>query len=217
MEPLPEQGWAEVVEQRGEEGFMTLKNLIIRAPRVKRPRPEEKGQGEEGGRAEGQAGGVEETLGRPLALDDPRARALMAEAVNDTSGFLHQKRGSINPRQKRKDVNVLWMPYETDKFYDALRLFGSDFSLMKTRFANRDRKSLKAKFHKEEKADQEAITWALLHDLGVPDDIDPFQLPFPSQLRGWDQQTLREYHEDLIKRLEEKYPEQLFARENSRE
>ena len=42
-----------------------------------------------------------------------------------------------------------WEPEETIRFYKALRICGTDFSLMETMFPCRDRKQLKSKYQKE--------------------------------------------------------------------
>jgi hypothetical protein len=54
-----------------------------------------------------------------------------------------------------------WTPEENRKFYKALEIFGSDFSLISKLFKNRTRNQIKNKFHKEEKVDSSKVDAAL--------------------------------------------------------
>lgn len=111
--------------------------------------------------------------------------------------------------------SVRWSRYETDKFYDALRMFGTDFTLIASRFPNRSRKQIKAKFVKEESRNSIAVTWALRNPFPMPEECgaksaasqvgvspnaqltwpraDPFALPFPSMMRGWPREDIETY------------------------
>jgi len=54
-----------------------------------------------------------------------------------------------------------WTPDENRKFYKALEIFGSDFSLISRIFKNRTRNQIKNKFHKEEKQGPQKVDAAL--------------------------------------------------------
>jgi len=54
-----------------------------------------------------------------------------------------------------------WTTEETDIFYQALRQYGTDFSLFERLFPNRNRRQLKNKFKKEEKEHPQRIEYAL--------------------------------------------------------
>ncbi len=59
----------------------------------------------------------------------------------------------------------LYFVTETKKFYRALNVVGTDFSLMKPYFRNRTRRELKLKFKKEEKLNAKLINKALAEPL----------------------------------------------------
>ncbi len=90
---------------------------------------------------------------------------------------------------------------QTDKFYDALRMFGTDFTLIASKFPNRTRKQIKAKFVREESANSAAVTWAVKNPFPLPDDCDPFILPLPCQLRGFPVAELERYWALLLREL----------------
>lgn len=207
---LESKTWDEVYAQREEKRPATIKKLLIVPPprRSKRARRGPQGDDQEGDNGADPRQGAEaesEEEEEDFAADDPRARRRMIRDANDVSDFERQSLGGARSsvHRKKKDVNVLWTAYETEKFRDALRIFGSDFTLMESRFGNRSRNSLKAKFGKE---DDEQLTWLMRNSFPLPDDLDPFTLPFPSQLRGWDEDTINDYHQNLLERLEKRYP-----------
>ncbi|CAL8462570.1 g2103 [Coccomyxa elongata] len=57
--------------------------------------------------------------------------------------------------------NDRWSAEETELFYKALRLFGSDFTLLERMFPGRERKALKHKLRREYKADHARLDAAL--------------------------------------------------------
>lgn len=67
---------------------------------------------------------------------------------------------------------MLLFVLETKKFYRALNVVGTDFSLMKPYFRNRTRRELKIKFKKEERFNPNLINKAL----GEPLDFDISEL-----------------------------------------
>ena len=222
---LPGIKWADLKEQREESRPTTIKKMVMQpVPRVKKRKVveeedggEEKKEGEEKQRLvfklkgiwkEGAKGKEEEKEkegeGEGARLYGRKAEVL--RQIHDTSRY---NRVAVEMDQEeegeKKEQSAYWSPYETDKLYDALRVFGSDFTLMEPKFANRSRPQLKAKFNLEEKDNEDAITWALANEFDVPDEIDPFELPFPCQLRGWSQEDLDAYYPVLLQHLENKY------------
>ncbi|OCK77268.1 hypothetical protein K432DRAFT_436618 [Lepidopterella palustris CBS 459.81] len=55
-----------------------------------------------------------------------------------------------------------WTASMTDAFYDALRIFGTDFQMISTLFVGKTRRRIKAKFVREERQDPERVKAALL-------------------------------------------------------
>lgn len=64
-------------------------------------------------------------------------------------------------RGERKQMSQKWTTEETEKFFHALRTFGTDFTLMEGMFKGRDRRQIKAKFKKEERDHPELVDMAL--------------------------------------------------------
>lgn len=62
---------------------------------------------------------------------------------------------------KKRDGPVKWSDSETARFYEALRSFGTDFSLMQHIFPSRSRGMLKRKFKREERENAEKVDQAL--------------------------------------------------------
>ncbi|BDA46437.1 probable transcription factor TFIIIB component B'' at C-terminar half [Coccomyxa sp. Obi] len=63
--------------------------------------------------------------------------------------------------------NDRWSAEETELFYKALRLFGSDFTLLERMFPGRERKALKHKLNREDRADHARVTAALHRGKGA--------------------------------------------------
>lgn len=53
---------------------------------------------------------------------------------------------------KKKERAVKWLPSETARFYEGLKLFGTDFSMIEKMLPGRSRRVIKLKFKREEKA-----------------------------------------------------------------
>jgi hypothetical protein len=106
-------------------------------------------------------------------------------------------------KKEKKDKNARWSMYETDKFYDCLRMFGTDFTLIAHRFKNRTRKQIKAKYQQEEKKNPTALTWALNHEYlnQLPSEVDPFELAMPCEYRGYDLGFIEDYWSELRAQL----------------
>jgi len=69
-------------------------------------------------------------------------------------------------KTKRKEKSEKWSLEETEKFYKALQIFGTDFSIIVKLLPGRTRKQIKNKFNKEEKANPEKID-LILKNTGI--------------------------------------------------
>ncbi|KAI9617143.1 hypothetical protein KEM48_004932 [Puccinia striiformis f. sp. tritici PST-130] len=84
-----------------------------------------------------------------------------------------------------------WTVNDTGLFYDAVRLFGSDFEMISQLFPGRTRRQIRLKWNKEEKKSPEEITRALLGE-GEGQEKDEEEeeiekLVIPSHLTNFDQ------------------------------
>ncbi|KAI9608513.1 hypothetical protein H4Q26_004696 [Puccinia striiformis f. sp. tritici PST-130] len=66
-----------------------------------------------------------------------------------------------------------WTVNDTGLFYDAVRLFGSDFEMISQLFPGRTRRQIRLKWNKEEKKSPEEITRALLGKKPIQEVEDP--------------------------------------------
>merc|ERR1712173_292341 len=83
-----------------------------------------------------------ETTTTKKAKNDLITAPLVFENANQASNY-----GTWNKKKKQAD----WSSKKTVKFYKALSVFGTDFSLMQGVFKKKTRQELKLKFKKEEK------------------------------------------------------------------
>lgn len=51
----------------------------------------------------------------------------------------------------KRERNIYWDAESTEKFYNGLRMFGTDFEMISKMFPNRNRRQIKLKFNKEER------------------------------------------------------------------
>ncbi|KXS99376.1 hypothetical protein AC578_8997 [Pseudocercospora eumusae] len=91
------------------------------------------------------------------------------EEVNDLTTQINRTSWINNNRREATDRVPLWKwksdPWseeETDRFYDALRMFGTDFLVISKMFPPKTRRMIKSKFTREEKLDPNRVTDALL-------------------------------------------------------
>ncbi|KAI9786863.1 MAG: Transcription factor TFIIIB component B [Geoglossum umbratile] len=61
----------------------------------------------------------------------------------------------------KREKTEPWGEASTDHFYNALRMFGTDFGMISKMFPDRTRRQIKLKFNKEEKTDSKRVTEAL--------------------------------------------------------
>jgi transcription factor TFIIIB component B'' len=90
------------------------------------------------------------------------------EDVNDLTVHINRTTWINDNRREHTDRVPLWKwksdPWsedETDKFYDALCMFGTDFFIISKMFPPKTRRMIKAKFTREEKIDPQRINNAL--------------------------------------------------------
>ena len=61
----------------------------------------------------------------------------------------------------KREKTEPWGEESTDRFYNALRMFGTDFGMISKMFPGRSRRQIKLKFNKEERTDSKRVTEAL--------------------------------------------------------
>lgn len=67
-----------------------------------------------------------------------------------------------------------WGEEETDRFYEALKMFGTDFFIISKMFPPKTRRQIKLKFIREERLDADRINRALSGESTVPMSLDHF-------------------------------------------
>ncbi|KAK3375107.1 transcription factor TFIIIB component-like protein [Podospora didyma] len=107
---------------------------------------------------------------------DRHARA--AEAAGELeefeeNEFTHHTTSATYLRRKMKAKQ--WPDEETEKFYTALGMFGTDFDTISRMFPDKTRKHIKLKFNREERANPQRITEALVGKKTVAINIDEYQ------------------------------------------
>ncbi|KAI7854748.1 hypothetical protein BDC45DRAFT_568992 [Circinella umbellata] len=70
----------------------------------------------------------------------------------------------VNSRTHGKYIqSARWTPAETENFYDAISMFGTDFEMIKHVLPNRTRNQIRSKFNREEKSHPEKIKEYLIY------------------------------------------------------
>lgn len=99
----------------------------------------------------------------------------------------------------RRERMPKWNDELTDRFYDGLRMFGTDFGMISMMFPGKSRRTIKLKFNHEERLDNEKIKITLAER--VPVDMEAF-----SEMSKTTYREKAEYEADMAedrKRLEE--------------
>lgn len=103
------------------------------------------------------------------------------EEINDltqtVNRFTHLNANRRDPADRVpvwKSKSDPWSEDETDKFYDALRMFGTDFFIISKMFAPKTRRMIKNKFNREEKLDPNRITRALTGIVETPMSLEHY-------------------------------------------
>ena len=92
-----------------------------------------------------------------LQVETTQAKEAKIMMKNSTLVFENNKTSNNYGRWSKKRRHNDWTPKETVKFYKALAIVGSDFSLMENIFKKRTRNELKLKFKKEERINNEMV------------------------------------------------------------
>lgn len=113
----------------------------------------------------------------------------------------------------KRDLGGGWNELLTDRFYQGLRMFGTDFGMISKMFPGRTRHKIKLKFVKEEKSNYDKIRATLLGDQV------PVDLPELERIYGTEFDDPEELEKDLRedrKRLEEETLAEKEAMEDAR-
>jgi hypothetical protein len=109
-------------------------------------------------------------VGGRIQIDRESLSATPTETGDRGPVTYESARGKIRTSyNSRKGPIVRWTPAETELFYRALRMCGTDFSLMELLLPGRSRAQIHAKYKKEEKDNPRLIERALQNrlDLGA--------------------------------------------------
>jgi hypothetical protein len=128
--------------------------------------------------------------------DDAETRRAELLAINKKEGM--ERVESKKKKTRLKNVKVSWSPYETEMFFDNIRLFGTDFLLGSDKFPNRTHKQMTRKLRVEEKQNPEVVDWVLRNPIDFPEEIDPYTLDLPCQLEGYAKKDLDKYYQVLL-------------------
>lgn len=105
------------------------------------------------------------------------------EEENDLTRF-HNRTTYMNDRKRDEKDRVPvwksksdpWSEEETDRFYDALKNWGTDFMIISQLFPPKTRAQIKKKFNREERLDAERVNAALLGKDPVRMDLNAYAL-----------------------------------------
>jgi transcription factor TFIIIB component B'' len=75
----------------------------------------------------------------------------------------------------KREMNIYWDTESTEKFYNGIRMFGTDFEMISKMFPDRNRRQIKLKFNKEEREFPKKISNALIGE-AVKIDLEEYKL-----------------------------------------
>lgn len=101
-------------------------------------------------------------------VDEPTRTAVVIEGQFNDDNLTHRSYRKIGRRKR-------WNNRDTLRFYQALRMCGTDFALIANVFPNRDRDDIKRKFKTEDKANRTLVDAALSQR--IPFDLTCFFSP----------------------------------------
>jgi transcription factor TFIIIB component B'' len=90
--------------------------------------------------------------------------ALTESLVHTTETVFSSKTNSATYPSTRTHASntIRWLPADNERFYDALRMFGTDFNAIAAFLGDgKTRRHVKNKFDREERANSDKLTWAL--------------------------------------------------------
>lgn len=121
--------------------------------------------------AEAEAAAAEQTGGADVLDDHDVANRFNTQTWNRA----HKR----DKRDRVPGVQGRWSPDSTDKFYNAIRMFGADFTIIQKFFPHKTRRQIKLKFVREERDDPSRIKDAMV---GPTEEKVPMSL---SQYAEW--------------------------------
>ena len=74
----------------------------------------------------------------------------------------------------KREMNIYWDTESTEKFYNGIRMFGTDFEMISKMFPDRNRRQIKLKFNKEEREFPKKISNALIGE-AVKIDLEEYK------------------------------------------
>ncbi len=181
-------------EEKNEDEEEENRNAIVEEEEENQGEAEEEEEEEEDGDDDDDDGNDDDD-----GDNDDEERKAELDKINRVEGM----RGARSrKRGRQKHVKTNWSFYETEMFFDNLRLFGTDFLLGSDKFPNRSHKQMVRKLRVEEKVNPQAVDWALANPFKIPDGIDPYKIPLPCQLEGYSNEDLEAYYKVLLETLE---------------
>ncbi|KAF2231945.1 hypothetical protein EV356DRAFT_535109 [Viridothelium virens] len=139
--------------------------------------------------------------------------------------WLYTTRRDPEDRLPRAHKSDPWDPDETRVFYEALRMFGTDFGIIAAMFAGRNRRQIKAKFTREERENPDLLDEALGVQGRVPMSLEQYAQATGRDIgegggegegteEGWGfvdpvklREELAEQEQEAMKKIEEKRKE----------
>ncbi|THZ27021.1 hypothetical protein D6C85_08187 [Aureobasidium pullulans] len=119
----------------------------------------------------------------------------LTKRVNQMSWINERRRDPTDRVPFFKMKSDPWSDEETDRFYDALRMFGTDFFIISKMFQPKTRRQIKLKFIREEKLDPDRINRVLAGESSVPMNLESFAEATGQELGGF--KDPRELEEEL--------------------
>jgi transcription factor TFIIIB component B'' len=98
----------------------------------------------------------------------------LTQNINRTAYMNQNRRDPADRVPVWKWKSDPWSEDETDKFYEALRMFGTDFFIISKMFPPKTRRMIKAKFTREEKLDPTRIDAALTGKCTTPMNLEHY-------------------------------------------
>ena len=94
------------------------------------------------------------------------------QSIMETSDAVYEDSRHVTSAsfRRRHSVGRMWKKDETERFYDILSRVGTDFGLMASLFPGRTRKEVKAKFKREEKANEARINEAIQRSVPISEE-----------------------------------------------
>ena len=122
-------------------------------------------------------------------IDTTAAKQAKIDLLNSPLVFESSNKATNYGSWGKKRKNVDWSTRETVRFFKALSVFGTDFSMMENVFKRRTRQDLKMKFKKEERSNRQLVDKCLSQGL-------KFDASF------FDEDSEQEENEEELARLE---------------